>query len=138
MAQKTKRKSKSKSTLLIVLLFVFVAVFLFSGAMLLKNIITGRQEQSAFEELSTPMDNLDMSLTEQERNEITFTQYEKLKEQNPHYVAWLEIEGTKLDYPVVHTPDNPEYYLRRAFDGSYAISGTPLRRGTCRGRRWRE
>ncbi|MBE6887989.1 MAG: class B sortase [Ruminococcaceae bacterium] len=124
MGQKTKRKNKN--SLLIALLVVFTAVFLFSGAMLVKNIVTGRQEQSAFEELSTPMDNLDMTLSEQERNEIAFTQYAKLKEQNPHYVGWLEIEGTKLDYPVVHTPDNPEYYLRRAFDGSYAVSGTPF------------
>lgn len=27
-------------------------------------------------------------------------------------------------YPVLFTPDNPEYYLRKAFDGSYALSGS--------------
>ncbi len=26
----------------------------------------------------------------------------------------------------MHTPDDTEYYLRRAFDGSYAVSGTPF------------
>lgn len=119
-------KTKKKNTFLKILLAVFAAVFVFSGAMLAKNLLQGQQEQSAFEELATPIDNLDMTLTEEERNQIVFTQYEKLKEQNPHFVGWLEIEGTKLNYPVVHTPADPEYYLRRAFDGSYAVSGTPF------------
>ena len=32
--------------------------------------------------------------------------------------------GTEVDYPVLYTPDDPEYYLRKAFDGSYALSGS--------------
>ena len=36
----------------------------------------------------------------------------------------MYIEGTKLDYPVMYTPEDPEYYLHRAFDGSYALSGS--------------
>ena len=31
----------------------------------------------------------------------------------------------------MYTPDRPEYYLRRAFDGSYAISGTPFLEENC-------
>ncbi|MBQ7284509.1 MAG: class B sortase, partial [Oscillospiraceae bacterium] len=122
----SKAKKKNKNSMLNVLLFVFAAVFVVSGALLVKNIVQGNKEQAVFEELATPVDNLDMSLTQQEKNEILFEQYSRLKEKNPHFVGWVKIENTKLDYPVMHTPDDVEYYLRRSFDGSYAVSGTPF------------
>ena len=31
----------------------------------------------------------------------------------------------------MHTPDDPEHYLRRAFDGTYSISGVPFLDGSC-------
>ncbi|MCM1190240.1 MAG: class B sortase [bacterium] len=36
---------------------------------------------------------------------------------NSDMAAWLQIPGTVIDYPVMWTPDNEEYYLRRGFDG---------------------
>ena len=50
--------------------------------------------------------------------------YQPLVQENGHLAAWLIIEGTEVDYPVLYTPDDPEYYLRKAFDGSYALSGS--------------
>ena len=43
--------------------------------------------------------------------------YAVLKEINQDFWGWICIEGTELDYPVMHTPKNGEYYLRRDFDG---------------------
>ncbi|WP_160561479.1 MATE family efflux transporter [Parablautia muri] len=51
-------------------------------------------------------------------------QYASLWEQNSDLAGWLKIEGTAVDYPVMYTPDEPEYYLHRAFDGSEANSGS--------------
>lgn len=42
--------------------------------------------------------------------------YKDIYEQNNDTVGWLKIEGTKLNYPVLQTPDNPNYYLYRDFD----------------------
>lgn len=50
--------------------------------------------------------------------------YRALHEENPHLVGWLCIDGTKIDLPVVQTPGDNEYYLRRGFDGLYATGGT--------------
>ena len=44
-------------------------------------------------------------------------EYNALKEKNPNFWGWIKIDDTALNYPVMHTPVNPEYYLRRAFDG---------------------
>lgn len=46
-------------------------------------------------------------------------------------VAWLEIPGTDIDYPVMQKPGNPEYYLRRNYKGEYSYSGTPFLDGGC-------
>lgn len=53
-----------------------------------------------------------------------FTEYEALWEQNHDFAGWLFIDDTRIDYPVMHTPDAPEYYLHRAFDRSDANSGS--------------
>ena len=50
--------------------------------------------------------------------------YRDLYEQNPDLVGWLTIDGADIDLPVVQTPGNNEYYLRRGFDRLYATGGT--------------
>ena len=45
--------------------------------------------------------------------------------------GWITIEGTKVNYPVMYTPQDPEYYLRRAFDGTETESGTPFLDSAC-------
>lgn len=42
---------------------------------------------------------------------------------NPDTVAWVEIPGTNINYPVVQTTNN-ETYLSRTFDGGTSVSGT--------------
>ncbi|MCM1304858.1 MAG: class B sortase [Lachnospiraceae bacterium] len=37
--------------------------------------------------------------------------------------AWLQIPGTDIDYPVMWTPRDEEYYLHRDFDGSANDNG---------------
>ena len=39
-------------------------------------------------------------------------------------IGWLRIDGTDIDLPVVQTPGDNEYYLRRGFDRFYAVGGT--------------
>ena len=51
-------------------------------------------------------------------------QYRDLYEQNSDMVGWLRIDGTDIDYPVMQTPGDNEYYLRRGFDKLYATSGS--------------
>lgn len=42
--------------------------------------------------------------------------YRQLYEQNSDMVAWLQIPNTELKYPVMQTPDDPEFYLKHDFD----------------------
>lgn len=56
---------------------------------------------------------------------------EELARENADLFAWITIEGTKIDYPVMSTPDDPEYYLHRAFDKTSSASGVPFLSGGC-------
>lgn len=47
---------------------------------------------------------------------------ERLKGINPDIVAYIKIEGTRIDYPVVYK-DN-DYYLRRDIHGEYSVPGS--------------
>lgn len=51
-------------------------------------------------------------------------QYAALWQQNRDLAGWLRIEGTGIDYPVMYTPGEPEYYLHRGFDQESASSGS--------------
>lgn len=48
--------------------------------------------------------------------------FTKLKEMNSDSVAFIEVNGTKVSYPVVKTTDN-DFYLYHSFDKSYNQSG---------------
>lgn len=58
--------------------------------------------------------------------------YKELKKQNPDIIGWIKIPGTKIDYPVMWTPDDPEKYLRTDFDGNYATCGLPFAAADCK------
>ncbi len=51
------------------------------------------------------------------------TVYDQMKAQNPDYIGWIFIGGTKIYYPVVQAEDN-DYYLHRLFDGTENFAGT--------------
>jgi len=42
---------------------------------------------------------------------------------NEHTAGWLVVEGTNIDYPVMWTPGDENYYLYRGFDGSDDLNG---------------
>lgn len=66
-----------------------------------------------------------------ETDQIILAKYESIFEQNNDFFGWLQIEGTAVDYPVMHTPEDPEYYLRKNFDGDYSVSGVPFITSEC-------
>lgn len=51
--------------------------------------------------------------------------------ENADCIGWLSIDGTNISYPVMHTPSNPQKYLRRNFYGRYSQSGVPFLDGRC-------
>jgi len=56
---------------------------------------------------------------------------EELCRKNPDIAGWIKIDGTRIDYPVMHTPDDPEKYLHLNFDARYSFAGLPFIDSNC-------
>lgn len=54
-----------------------------------------------------------------------------LQRRNPNCLGWITVPGTPIDYPVMWTPAEPEFYLNTAFDGTYSAYGVPFLDGRC-------
>lgn len=45
------------------------------------------------------------------------------REANPDTIGWLSIPGTEIDYPVMYTPEDPDFYLNHGFDQEPSAGG---------------
>ena len=64
-----------------------------------------------------------------EREYLPFLQ--EKREENEDTVGWLTIQGTKIDYPVMYTPQDPEKDLHLGFDQKYSFAGLPFIDANC-------
>lgn len=55
----------------------------------------------------------------------------ELYQKNPDLAGWLTIPGTRIDYPVMYSPDEPERYLHANFEVSYSFAGLPFIDAAC-------
>ena len=125
-------------------LFFCIAVFLVSGALLLRDLIQASQERAANEALAAMVraarggdsgpsgpsgsgtglqDGTSQPVFPKYAASGLLYRYDALYNMNNDMAGWLCIEDTQIDYPVMFTPDDPEYYIHRGFDRKYAASG---------------
>lgn len=84
------------------------------------NSTTPAESSSPIENSSEPAESVSLT-TAPPRHDLV-----ALASENSDCVGWLTIPDTGIDYPVMHTPDDPEHYLRRDFYGNSASGGTPF------------
>ena len=51
--------------------------------------------------------------------------YAELYTQNSDFIGWLRIDGTGIDYPVMQSKDDPDFYLKHNFSKEYSRFGIP-------------
>ncbi len=57
--------------------------------------------------------------------------YAPVYEQNSDFVGWITIDDTGINYPVMQTKEDPDFYLNHGFDKSYSDYGVPFVQGDC-------
>jgi sortase B len=108
-----------KRHILGLLIVVFAILFCVSAYMLIDYYRQGHKAEQAFDETRDIVAAADPGDATSMQAALA-----KIYEQNNDFVGWLKIFGTDVDYPVVQTPDDPEYYLRRNFNREYSVPGT--------------
>lgn len=136
---------RKKKMILKCLTIFFVLLFCVSGFLMLKEFLARETDADNFDELNR-IANLNTSgaesinynmvvegenVADKETNEHV-RNINLLQQENDECVGWLYIDGTRVNYPIMHTPDNPEKYLRLNFYEEYSVSGVPFMDGACR------
>ncbi|HHZ05846.1 MAG TPA: sortase [Clostridiales bacterium] len=57
--------------------------------------------------------------------------YSELYFQNTDMVGWITVSDTNINYPVMQSVDNPNFYLKHGFDKSYSDYGCPYIQENC-------
>ena len=141
-----------------ILVILLTAVFFVSGYHVAKYYIESRQQKAHYDDLAsivesiqnaeavvetapsrpTQPDATEVSAPEDpttEENTSTEPQilpeYQPLYDMNPHLVGWIKIDNTPINYPVMQTPTQKDYYLRRNFDKEYSDRGCIFVREQC-------
>lgn len=112
-----------------ILLIIFGAVFLLSAGMIAYHYISRGIAKRDFEKISVSAPPpVEITTPEiQHDSDIAAKEYLlSLRLKNEHATAFLTIADSQVHYPVMYTPDSPEYYLRRNFEGGYSYYGTPF------------
>lgn len=136
-----------KKSLYTVAIVILLIVFGVSAFMVGSYIINGRREASSYEDLAALRESIRVEAETAEATTATETtedtapteatepqmlpEYAAVYEQNPDLVGWIKIEGTPIDYPVLHTPDRRDYYLKRNFFGESSDWGAIYIREQC-------
>lgn len=120
---------------------MLVVSVLFSTAMLGRNLWMQEKEQMKFEDLRERIysekekSNLEVHANMRGNKAIegmaiekraVLPEFQEIAKENPDFAGWISIEGTNIDYPVMQTTWEPEYYLHRNFAGEYSYAGIPF------------
>ena len=137
---------KTKKKFPVFVLLICIPLFCLSSFKVSSQLLVDHRQNQTFaalvEQVNQARSNPEMSVetnvdaSEQDSAETVveptiLSAYAPLYAQNSDLFGWIEIEDTVVNYPVMHTPDDPEFYLHRAFDRSEAYSGVPFLDGYC-------
>lgn len=122
---------------LIILIFLLSAVTVLCGFKIHSELSARNREKQDFDEIVSIVTVDENDDNESENKPSAESQTEKkrnlkaLFNQNSDCIGWIYIPGTSVNYPVMHTPANPQKYLRRDFYGNYSQSGVPFLDSRC-------
>ena len=129
-----------KKTLFIVTVLLLVAAFGISAFMVGNYLLDGKKQAERMDDLSQIVSNAQTETTEETEETTEETAettpprpttaggmlpgYKDIYDQNNDTVGWIKMEGTKINYPVLQTPSDPNYYLYRDFDKKQSKRGS--------------
>lgn len=107
---------KCKKILVIMLILIFIIVFSICVYLLLKDLQELNKSNESTEDL------IEESVEINEETQEKKIDWDYLKSVNEDIVAWIEIEGTNINYPILK--DKDVYYLKHSFDKTYNSNGS--------------
>ena len=84
------------------------------------------------EEMSPDLPDAGTEATEPAEKTVQ-PKYAQLYLKNSDLFGWIKIDGTEINYPVMHSPQDPQRYIHANFAGEYSRPGIPFLDAACTG-----
>lgn len=111
------RKKKDKKVIFNLIVYIILLfILVYSGIKIFK----WYKDKTKSNEIAKQIK--DTVMIENEDKEEYAINFNKLKEQNNETVAWIKVNNTNIEYPVVKAKNN-DFYLNHSFDKSRNLAG---------------
>ena len=126
---------------------LFAALFAVSAFLLIRYYVQINRSQASYDALTQMKDAAQAAIPEDVpeknppmavvidpntgANKLILAEYAPIYELNPDTVGWIAIDGTNINFPVMHRPEDTDYYLHRDFYGKPNNQGAIYVREQC-------
>ena len=118
----------------IIISVVLAAVLAVSTIFIIRNKMESAKQNEVYDNLAEIVEED----PPEESEGITYSEdkdylaeYYELYQQNNDMVGWIKVADTNINYPVMQSMDEPNYYLKHKFDKTYSAYGCPYVQENC-------
>ena len=115
-------KKEDKKYIAIILQLIFWLILIYSLIEIVKWHIDNKQNKVIMEEISNAITVVETEQVDEVHEENYKIDFNALKQVNSDAVAFLKVNGTEIEYPIVKTTNN-NFYLKHSFDKTYNAAG---------------
>ena len=131
-----KRTYKGTQVIAIIIAILLLCVAGFCAYLLIHNQQQKAEQKEMFATIAEKVDAAESELGDLEQisnaDEAQLLEvYRELHGYNSDFVGWIRVPGTEINYPVMQSPDELNFYLRRNFEKEYSNLGTPYLQENC-------
>ena len=113
-----KNKKKLFNVVMRIIELIFLILLVYSSINIFKWYNNNKENKQIINEIAESV-TINEDTNEEKKYKINF---EELKQKNSDTVAWLKVENTNIEFPIVQANNN-SYYLTHNFDKKYNVAG---------------
>lgn len=113
-----KNKKKLFNVVMRIIELIFLILLVYSSINIFKWYNNNKENKQIINEIAESV-TINEDTNEEKKYKINF---EELKQKNSDTVAWLKVENTNIEFPIVQSNNN-SYYLTHNFDKKYNVAG---------------
>ena len=113
-----KNKKKLFKVVMRIIELIFLILLVYSSINIFKWYNNNKENKQIINEIAESV-TINQETNEEKKYKINF---EELKQKNSDTVAWLKVENTNIEFPIVQANNN-SYYLTHNFDKEYNVAG---------------
>lgn len=120
-----------KKIISMIIVILLIALIVISSYFIYKQLEEENKQESIFNELEEIIQDEDKKTIKTNFDANEDININELYNINSDLIGWIKINNTNINYPIMQSKNQPEYYLRRNFYKKYSSYGTPFLASEC-------